>query len=311
MKKRPAVFQGVLAMFVVLASGCVVIPTSYHSGGSRQNLSHDEEKKLTEGTTSKREVLLMLGEPEYASEDGRVLRYDWQKVKAIWLAGGYYSAASGAVEREYSLELTFDERNVLSKKEVLKHWDLAGEAGQQQHQQKANPNDITLERQSFGEVSARAEQEARVQVKAVRDLRAEKGRIGYRTAAMNVHLGNVYLAETVEEYFKRRLHHELMQNGFWVVETEAAATIVVNVKRYWVYTNTSLTYFDMIAEVECEAEIVSGRGEKEKRVFRSSKKDRTYIYPTKKLMARTLNAAVDEVMGEVSGEVRARIGKER
>ena len=61
MKSRSAVFAAVLATFVLLASGCVVIPTSYHSGGSRQNLSHGEEKKLTEGTTSKREVLLMLG----------------------------------------------------------------------------------------------------------------------------------------------------------------------------------------------------------------------------------------------------------
>lgn len=311
MKRRPAVFAVVLSMFVVLASGCVVIPTSYHGAGSRQNLSHDEEKKLTEGTTSKREVLLMLGEPEFASEDGKVLRYDWQKVKAIWIAGGYYSAASGAVEREYSLELTFDERNVLAKKEVLKHWDLVGEAGQQQHQQKANPNDITLERQSFGEVSARVEEGARVQVKAVRDLRAEKDRIGYRTAAMKVSLGNVYLAETVEEYFKRRLGHELMQKGFRVVETDAEATIEVNVKRYWVYTDTSLTYFDMIAEVECEAEIVSGRGEKETREFRSSKKDRTYIYPTKKLMTETLNAAVDDVMRELVGEVRARAGMKK
>jgi hypothetical protein len=35
-------------------------------------------------------------------------------VKAIWAAGGYYSAAAGAVEREYSLELTFDEGNLLA-----------------------------------------------------------------------------------------------------------------------------------------------------------------------------------------------------
>lgn len=304
MKARCAVFAMVLAMFVVLASGCVVIPTSYHAAGSRENLSHDEDKNLTEGATSKREVLMMLGEPEFASEDGKVLRYDWQKVKAIWVAGGYYAAASGAVEREYSLELTFDERNVLTKKEVLKHWDLAGEAGQQQRQQKSNPNDITLERQSFGEVSARVEEGAKVQVKAVRDLRAEKGRIGYRTAAMNVPLGNVYLAERLEDYFKRRLGYELMQQGFRVAETEAEASIELGVKRYWVYTDTTLTYFDMIAEVECEAEIVSGRGEKEKRVFRSSKKDRTYVYPTKKLMTETLNAAEDEVMRELVGEVR-------
>lgn len=309
MKARCAVCGVVLWVFVVLASGCVVVPTSYHAAGSRQNLSHDEGQKLTEGTTSKREVLLMLGEPEFASEDGRVLRYDWQKVKAIWFAGGYYSAASGAVEREYSLELTFDERNVLTKKEVLKHWDLAGEAGQQQQQKKGNPNDITLERQSFGEVSARVVVGVGVQVKAVRDLRAEKGRIGYRTAAMNVPLGNVYLAETVEEYFKRRLGFELMQNGFQLEETEAEASIELNVKRYWVHTDTSLTYFDMIAEVECEAEIARSGGEQEKRVFRSSKKERTYVYPTKKLMGRTLNAAVDEVMRELVGEVRARVGK--
>lgn len=307
MKRRSAVFAAVLATFVLLASGCVVIPTSYHSGGSRQNLSHDEEKKLTEGTTSKREVLLMLGEPEFASEDGKVLRYDWQKVKAIWIAGGYYSAASGAVEREYSLELTFDERNVLAKKEVLKHWDLAGEAGQQQ--ERTNPNDITLERESFGEVSARVENGAKVRVKAVRDLRAEKDRIGYRTAAMNVSLGNVYLAERVEEYFRRRLGHELMENGFWLEETEAATSIELGVKRYWVYTDTTLMYFDMIAEVECEAEIARVGGEPEKRVFRSLKKERTYIYPTKKLMTRTLNEAVDEVMRELVGEVAARVGK--
>jgi outer membrane protein assembly factor BamE (lipoprotein component of BamABCDE complex) len=304
MKVAFALFVAVAALW---ASGCVVIPTNYHAAGSRQNLSHDEEQKLQVGATTKRDVLLMLGEPEYAAPDGKVLRYDWQKVKAIWAAGAYYSGAMGAVEREYSLELTFDERNVLAKREVLKHWDLAGEAG---HRKKtANPNDITLERQSFGEVSARVVVGVGVQVKAVRDLRAEKDRIGYRTAAMNVSLGNVYLAETVEDYFRRRLSHELMQQGFRLEETEAEASIELGVKRFWVYTNTTLTYFDMIAEVECDAEIVNWRGEQEKHVFRSSKKDRTYIYPTKKLMTETLNAAVDEVMGELVGEVKKVLGK--
>jgi hypothetical protein len=106
-----------------ILSGCLVIPVDYHSAGSRHNVNANVQSQLQPGVTTKEEVLLLLGEPDYASEDGQCIGYAWRKVKAlVFVTAGPTSAATGEVERSYLLHISFDPNSQVSRVELLKKW---------------------------------------------------------------------------------------------------------------------------------------------------------------------------------------------
>ena len=107
---------------LITCAGCLVIPMDYHAAGSRHNVSFKSPAVLQPGVTTKEEVFLTLGEPDYTSEDGRRLGYAWTKVKAVWVVAGYGNAAGGEIKRSYVLETTFDDQNRVSGVTFLKAW---------------------------------------------------------------------------------------------------------------------------------------------------------------------------------------------
>jgi hypothetical protein len=111
-----------LAAAAGLVAGCLVIPVDYYEAGSRHNLSTKTGNTLTTGLTTKEEIFLSLGEPDYASEDGRRLGYAWTKVKAVWVIAGQGSAAAGEIQRSYVLVATFDDSNRVFRVQLQKAW---------------------------------------------------------------------------------------------------------------------------------------------------------------------------------------------
>lgn len=53
----------------ILLTGCIVIPLDTYDSESRTNLSSETLSKLETGATTREEVLLMLGEPDYGYND--------------------------------------------------------------------------------------------------------------------------------------------------------------------------------------------------------------------------------------------------
>jgi outer membrane protein assembly factor BamE (lipoprotein component of BamABCDE complex) len=80
---------------------------------------------LRPGISTKEEVLLTLGEPDFVSEDGQRFGFAWTKVKALWFVGGYGSGATGEAERSYLLEVSFDKSNRVTQARLLKEWGPA------------------------------------------------------------------------------------------------------------------------------------------------------------------------------------------
>jgi outer membrane protein assembly factor BamE (lipoprotein component of BamABCDE complex) len=112
-----------IAAGAMMLAGCLIIPTDYHAAGSRRNLDPKTPATLRPGVTTKEEIFLSLGEPDFVSEDGRRLGYAWTKVKAIYaIAGPYGGGASGEVQRSYVLEASFDASNRVSDVRLLKEW---------------------------------------------------------------------------------------------------------------------------------------------------------------------------------------------
>ncbi|GFO59593.1 hypothetical protein GMST_19180 [Geomonas silvestris] len=77
----------------LLLSGCLIIPTNYYQGYSRQNTGTQAPSVLKIGT-SREEVLLELGEPDRCSLDETEFWYVASKVRAIIILGDRGGEAS-------------------------------------------------------------------------------------------------------------------------------------------------------------------------------------------------------------------------
>lgn len=110
------------AVSAVLLSGCIAIPMDTYGSGSRANVSTETLSKLRPGITTREEVLLMLGEPDYGhNDDELILVYKWEKVEGINLF-----PATMVYGTTYLLNIKFDEENRVSDVGLIKaprpHW---------------------------------------------------------------------------------------------------------------------------------------------------------------------------------------------
>lgn len=102
-------------------TGCIIIPVDYHATCSRHNVTMESTNIVRIGETTREDVLLALGEPDFESEDGRRLGYLWSKVKAVWAVISYGSGAGGEIIRSYFIEASFDASNRVSAVRFLEN----------------------------------------------------------------------------------------------------------------------------------------------------------------------------------------------
>jgi hypothetical protein len=112
-----------LEWFLLLAftlSGCVMIPIPRDSNppGTRQNITPEIVSPIIPGQTTKEEVLMALGEPDEASEDGSRWAYHWFKRKLTIIGGGFGGVGAIDFDKQYVFNITFDENNLVMEKAV-------------------------------------------------------------------------------------------------------------------------------------------------------------------------------------------------
>lgn len=105
-----------------LSGGCLILPMNYHTAASRHNINLQTTNLLAIGSTTKQEVLLTLGEPDFSSPDEQRLGYLWSKVKCVWAIGGMGGGAAGEITRSYLVETSFDSSNRVSGVRALRSW---------------------------------------------------------------------------------------------------------------------------------------------------------------------------------------------
>jgi len=115
---------GLLAMGagILLLGGCLIIPTNYHTPGSRHNITGQTTNLFQIGITTREEILLALGEPDFASVDGQRLGYRWSKVEALLIVTSYGSGSGAEFVHSYLIEASFDPSNRVSRVRFHKHW---------------------------------------------------------------------------------------------------------------------------------------------------------------------------------------------
>jgi hypothetical protein len=119
---RRASCFGISFLILSLTTGCLIIPVDYHDAGVRHNVNTQTGDSLQPDVTTKEEVFLALGEPDFVSEDGQRLGYAWTKVKAVIIWGSYGGGGGEELKRSYILDVSFGSSNRVSQVRVLKDW---------------------------------------------------------------------------------------------------------------------------------------------------------------------------------------------
>jgi outer membrane protein assembly factor BamE (lipoprotein component of BamABCDE complex) len=91
------------------ATGCLVIPTPHSdSGYARTNVNQHAQEQFVPGKTTREDVIVALGEPDAVSMDEHHLAYRSEKVVALWIVGGGYSATGGTIYKNRFYVFEFD-----------------------------------------------------------------------------------------------------------------------------------------------------------------------------------------------------------
>jgi len=145
----------------------------------------------------------------------------------------------------------------------------------------------------------------RVAVGPTDDQRRERGRVGERFAAFGVKMGDVYPSRQVSDYFREAVIDEVQLMGKRVVETGEDVKITPALIKFWVATDTTPLYWDIVSEVECRFNFTCTRPgcSPAERKYAARKSDRTYVWPSATLMSKVLNESIDAVFDQMRSDV--------
>ena len=108
-----------LALAIMLKA-CIYIPTPQHTIMEGRGMVEAEDiQDFKTGTTTREEVLLRLGEPDFTLNEQSIFAYSWTRVQGYFFIGGGYSGAGGPVGKTTLLMLEFDSMNLLKRFEFV------------------------------------------------------------------------------------------------------------------------------------------------------------------------------------------------
>jgi len=138
-------------------------------------------------------------------------------------------------------------------------------------------------------------------IEELKDNRDEKGRIGERTAAFGVSMGDVYFARSVSAFLRENLELELTAAGCRLDKTNATVSVAGDVKKFWLHTKTTPLYWDVIAEMELDLQ-TSGQTPSLRQDYVAQATKRTYVWPTSSLCAEVVNACLENLMAQIRAD---------
>jgi uncharacterized lipoprotein YajG len=140
-----------------------------------------------------------------------------------------------------------------------------------------------------------------VHIGSFKDSRAELGRIGIRTAAFNVSMGNVYFYRVVPDFLRESLETEMAFLGYRSVDTGGDIDISGELIKFWIETKTTPLYWDILGDIQIKLTIASSRLKMQPTdcVFSCNKTARTYVWPSEELFSEVMNDCMNDVMQQI------------
>jgi TPR repeat protein len=146
-----------------------------------------------------------------------------------------------------------------------------------------------------------SERAVKVKLATVTDDRQEKGRIGTREAAFGISMGDVHLGQKAAETMQQALSDDLLAAGYRVVETGQDLIAEGRLRKFWVRTDTTVLYWDVVGDIEFELAVLPATQKKEpvEKTFTCHQVERTYLWPSATLLGKVLDACLADMMLKV------------
>jgi hypothetical protein len=128
--------------------------------------------------------------------------------------------------------------------------------------------------------------------------------IGNRQAAFGVPMGALYSDLPVFEIIRSAVMTELTRSGHIIVDENEDIAIKGEIRAYWVSTETTVLYWDVIGEVGIIIEVKQGDNESFIKLgpYNGRSVERTYLNPSVAIMKRVLGASLETVMHKLSSD---------
>jgi hypothetical protein len=132
------------------------------------------------------------------------------------------------------------------------------------------------------------------------DLRSEKNRIGERTAAFNVSMGDIYTNRDASAYMREAIQNELLASGNKLSEDASEITINGDLIKFWVWTDTTALYWDIKGEIQLKLTLSNKKTDKtNSKTYTANSESRTYTYPSKELVSSVVSDTIKSLMYEI------------
>jgi hypothetical protein len=132
-----------------------------------------------------------------------------------------------------------------------------------------------------------------IKTNPLEDRRPDKARIGERSAAFGVSMGDVFFGRNVSEF----LTETISDGGQYI-------PIGGDFLKFWLETKTTPLYWDIVGTIEIKLIFQPSRPDTKilERQYRATKVERTYVWPTKKLAGNVLEACIGNLMQQLHSD---------
>ena len=143
-------------------------------------------------------------------------------------------------------------------------------------------------------------QSQEIRLIAFTDQRNEKNRIGERHAAFNVSMGDIYTNRDVAAFMTEAIQNELLASGNKLTDDPKDITVSGDVIRFWIWTDTTALYWDIIGEIEVNLNVLSPiSGKESQKLYKAKSTKRTYVNPSQELVEEVVSDSIRKLMLEI------------
>lgn len=147
-----------------------------------------------------------------------------------------------------------------------------------------------------------------------REQQVEAIFVGHREAAFGMPMGDIFSERPIFEIVRDTVKTELIRNGHTIVNNNENISIKGKINKFWVRTDVTALYWDLVGEVSIMIEVSSPTRKTPTLLGPYSGKnvERTYINPSKEIATRVLDKSLGDAMRAMSTDPKlARVIKSR
>jgi len=144
---------------------------------------------------------------------------------------------------------------------------------------------------------------ANIYLKKVQDVRAPGRAEGSREAAFGVPMGNVTFDPPAAVAVQDLIAAELIKAGHSILDKEQKVNVAARVLAFEVGTDVTLLYWDIIGKTKIEVSVIGLSSNEVKKVFSSSCEDRTYVWPSGKLIKKVMQSCMSYFAARMRNDI--------